>query len=151
MSARHAREGFPTRAPLRGVLGAAGAALVIYLAVALSGGRALYDWAWASGQHATPAQWNAHQRLGREGVTNHHGFAWSDADPAVAVGATVLARDASHGIQPPPGDQRLCAACTIPAPALDVRPVAHASGATRAWTGPAIIPPTQPPRPAPRS
>ena len=62
--------------------------LALSLSLLLGAGQAPYDWAWSRGQHATPAQWRAHERYEQRDVT-HHGP--TDTDTA-ATGQNVTPR-----------------------------------------------------------
>jgi hypothetical protein len=53
-----------------------------YLALSLALGVAQQSYLWLHGQHATPQQWGAHERLNRFGQTDHHSHGASQPGPA---------------------------------------------------------------------
>ena len=54
-----------------GTPGALGVLMTLCLTLLLVAGQAPYDWAWSRGQHATPAQWRAHERYEQRGEAHH--------------------------------------------------------------------------------
>ena len=142
------------RAPAGLRSGAWGVLLTLCLALLLVAGRAPYDWAWARGLHATPAQWQTHERsaLGLASVAaDHHGAPGTAdiAETAVPRGdsysGTWLA-EAGHETHRPPVDGLQAGIGAAPAarPAMVWRPL---QGMTHLpMRGPALAPPDRPPR-----
>ena len=147
-----------------GRLGALGTLVTLYLSILLAVGQAPYDWAWSRGQHATPAQWRAHERA-EEGGRGHHGVAaakhatWRSPHPGPlprGEGAVVRSPhlggegavtadglwlvDGAHDLHPAVADGYMADG----APSLTIAPPALWRRITAPWIGAAPGPPPQP-------
>ena len=126
---------------------ALGVLVTLGLALLLAAGQAPYDWAWSRGQHATPAQWRAHERYEQRGGAGHHGAAASAGavdDTAGRLGTWL--QEGGHEAHAPAPDGVQASTDTFrelrPSPSrqrLTLRPVSLPRG-------PTLAPPIQPPR-----
>ena len=130
-----------------GTQGALGVLTTLWLTLLLAAGQAPYDWAWSRGQHATPAQWRAHERYEQRGA-GHHGPTDSvDAGKKVAShGGTWLEDGAldAHAAAPD-GMQAGTDSPRALLPSLIWRKLASMPAALP--RAPSWAPPIQPPRP----
>ena len=126
--------------------GAVGVLATLCLTLLLAAGQAPYDWAWSRGQHATPAQWKAHERYEQRGVGHHDptASARTPEESAFRVGSWLV--DGTHDAHQaaPDGVQARTSTAHELRPAPSWRRLAPLPAAFP--RAPTIAPPVQPPQ-----
>src|SRR5687768_12406932 len=133
-----------------GRIGALSALVTVYLTLLLAAGQAPYDWAWSRGQHATPAQWRAHERYEKQRGADHHGATATAPGAGAPLGGEPRhgqwVEDGSHEAHQTIADGHVAlrapvAVAIAPAP---WKPLVLSP--PKWWRGPLPEPPTRPPR-----